>query len=301
MATSRWRLLLVLLSVTLFASGITWAAPSDKPPFYRVQWQGKSAYLLGSIHIGRADFYPMPAQVEAAFAKSKGLVVEIDMNKVDSRALLQKYGMANSAQGLDWQSRDKQTVATMNQYCGDKASLCQSIQTFAPWLQASQLNLLRYNGLGFSTDYGVDMQLLGRGDKPVYELETAESQFQLLASFDSQIQWAMVREAIDAPDAELLSLVDAWRSGDEAALDTLMQEQLGGEGDTQMLDKILWQRNKVMADGIIRLMGSVTASEPLFVVVGAGHVVGDKSVVQLLKQKGAKVTACWREQCDLSY
>ncbi|WHF56160.1 TraB/GumN family protein [Shewanella xiamenensis] len=298
MATSRWRLLLALLSVTLFASGTTLAAPSDKPPFYRVQWQGKSAYLLGSIHIGRADFYPMPAQVEAAFTKSKGLVVEIDMNKVDSRALLQKYGGANSAQGFDWQSRDKQTVATMSQYCEGKASLCQSLQAFAPWLQAAQLNLLRYNGLGFSTDYGVDMQLLSRGGKPVYELETAESQFQLLASFDSQVQWAMVREAIDASDAELLSLVDAWRSGNETALDTLMQEQLGGEGDPLMLDKILWQRNKVMADGMIKLMGSETANEPLFVVVGAGHVVGDKSVVQLLKQQGATVTACWQARCD---
>jgi len=298
MATSRWRVLLALCGVAMFTSGSSWAAPTDKPPFYQVQWQGKSAYLLGSIHIGRADFYPMPAQVEAAFAKSKGLVVEIDMNKVDSRTLLQKYGMANSAQGLDWQSRDKQTVETMNQYCGDKASLCQSIQAFAPWLQASQLNLLRYNGLGFNTDYGVDMQLLGRAGKPVYQLETAESQFQLLASFDSQVQWSMVREAINASDAELLSLVEAWRSGNETALDALMQEQLGGEGDTLMLDKILWQRNKVMADGMMRLMTAEAASEPLFVVVGAGHVVGDKSVVQLLKQKGAAVTACWREQCD---
>lgn len=298
MATSRWRLLLALCGVAMFTCGPSWAAQTDKPPFYQVQWQGKSAYLLGSIHIGRADFYPMPAQVEAAFTKSKGLVVEIDTNKIDSRALLQKYGMATHAQGLDWQSRDKQTVEVMRHYCEDKASLCQSIQAFAPWLQASQLNLLRYNSLGFITDYGVDMQLLGRAGKPVYQLETAESQFQLLASFDSQVQWSMVREAINASDAELLSLVEAWRSGDETALDTLMQEQLGGEGDTLMLDKILWQRNKVMADGMMRLMNAEAASEPLFVVVGAGHVVGDKSVVQLLKQKGATVIACWREQCD---
>ncbi|MFB2780727.1 TraB/GumN family protein [Shewanella mangrovisoli] len=298
MATSRWRLLLALCGVAMFTSGPSWAAQTDKPPFYQVQWQGKSAYLLGSIHIGRADFYPMPAQVEAAFAKSKGLVVEIDTNKIDSRALLQKYGMATHAQGLDWQSRDKQTIEVMRHYCENKVSLCQSIQAFAPWLQASQLNLLRYNSLGFSTDYGVDMQLLGRAGKPVYQLETAESQFQLLSSFDSQVQWSMVREAINASDAELLSLVEAWRSGDETALDTLMQEQLGGEGDTLMLDKILWQRNKVMADGMMRLMTAEAASEPLFVVVGAGHVVGDKSVVQLLKQKGATVTACWRDQCD---
>jgi len=283
----------------MFGSAASWAAVDDKPPFYWLEWQGKSAYLLGSIHIGSADFYPLPSQIEAAFDRAKGLVVEVDMNKVDSRALLQKYGMADKARGLDWQSRDQQTVAAMVPYCEAQVNLCQSIQSFAPWLQASQLNLLRYNGLGYSTDYGVDMQLLGRSARrAVFELETAESQFELLASFDSQTQWSMVREAISVPDAELLSLITAWRTGDEAGLDRLMQEQMGGEGDTQMLEKILWQRNRTMAEGIIKLMNVDGSPAPLFVVIGAGHVVGDRSVVQLLRQAGAKVTPCWREVCQ---
>lgn len=298
MATSQWRLIVLICCLSVFGSATSWATTNDKPPFYRLEWQGKSAYLLGSIHIGSADFYPLPSQIEAALDRSKALVVEVDMNKVDSRALLQKYGMADKARSLDWQSRDQQTVAVMAPYCEVQVSLCQSIQSLAPWLQASQLNLLRYNGLGYSTDYGVDMQLLGRRlGLPVFALETAESQFQLLASFDSQIQWSMVREAISVADAELLSLITTWRTGDEAALDTLMQEQMGGEGDTQMLEKILWQRNHTMAEGIIKLMNADESLAPLFVVIGAGHVVGDKSVVQILKQAGAKVTACWREEC----
>lgn len=299
MATSQWRLIVLICCAAMFGSAASWAAVDDKPPFYRLEWQGKSAYLLGSIHIGSADFYPLPSQIEAAFDRAKALVVEVDMNKVDSRALLQKYGMADKARGLDWQSRDQQTVAAMVPYCEAQMSLCQSIQSFAPWLQASQLNLLRYNGLGYSTDYGVDMQLLGRSTRrAVFELETAESQFQLLASFDSQTQWSMVREAISVPDAELLSLITAWRTGDEAGLDRLMQEQMGGEGETQILEKILWQRNRTMAEGIIKLMNADGSPAPLFVVIGAGHVVGDRSVVQLLKQAGAKVTPCWREVCQ---
>lgn len=299
MATSQWRLIVLICCAAMFGSAASWAAVDDKPPFYRLEWQGKSAYLLGSIHIGSADFYPLPSQIEAAFDRAKALVVEVDMNKVDSRALLQKYGMADKARGLDWQSRDQQTVAAMVPYCDAQVNLCQSIQSFAPWLQASQLNLLRYNGLGYSTDYGVDMQLLGRSTRrAVFELETAESQLQLLASFDSQTQWSMVREAISVPDAELLSLITAWRTGDEAGLDRLMQEQMGDEGDTQMLEKILWQRNRTMAEGIIKLMNADGSPAPLFVVIGAGHVVGDRSVVQLLRQAGAKVTPCWREVCQ---
>ncbi|WP_372932408.1 TraB/GumN family protein [Shewanella putrefaciens] len=298
MATSHRRLIAAISCVTLFFHAAIFAAPSDKPPFYQVQWQGKSAYLLGSIHIGNRDFYPLPEQIETAFSKAKGLVVEVDMNKVDSRALLQKYGMADGTKGLDWQNRDKQTVESMTLYCASRASVCQLIQSFAPWLQATQLNLLRYNGLGYSTDYGVDAQLMARNKTlPVFELETAESQFQLLATFDSQEQWSMVRDAISVSDDELLSLITAWRSGDETELDTIMQEQMGGEGDTRIIDKILWQRNHTMAEGILKLMDASDVPAPLFVVIGAGHVVGDKSVVQLLKQAGAKVTACWNDTC----
>ena len=300
MATSQWRLIASICFLALAGlSTKVVGAETDKPPFYQVQWQGKSAYLLGSIHIGRADFYPLPTQIETALGKAKGLVVEVDINKVDSTALLQQYGRADKTKGLDWQSRDKQTVESMTPYCAATANVCQSIQSFAPWLQATQVNLLRYNDLGYSTDYGVDMQLMARyATLPVYPLETAESQFQLLASFNSQEQWSMVREAISASDAELLSLITAWRSGNETELDSIMQEQMGGEGDTKMLEKILWQRNHVMADGIIKLMGSTDVTSPLFVVVGAGHVVGDKSVVQLLEQAGAKVSACWKQTCQ---
>jgi len=300
MATSQWRLIASICFLALMGwSTKAVSAETDKPPFYQVQWQGKSAYLLGSIHIGRADFYPLPTQIETALGKAKGLVVEVDMNKADSNALLRQYGRADKTKGLDWQSRDKQTVESMTPYCAATANVCQSIQSFAPWLQATQVNLIRYNNLGYSTDYGVDMQLIARhAALPVYQLETAESQFQLLASFDSQAQWSMVREAISTSDTDLLSLIAAWRSGNEAELDSIMQEQMGGEGDTEMLEKILWRRNHVMADGIIKLMGSTDVASPLFVVVGAGHVVGDKSVVQLLERAGAKVSACWKQTCQ---
>ncbi|MGL4898619.1 MAG: TraB/GumN family protein, partial [Shewanella sp.] len=137
--------------------------------------------------------------------------------------------------------------------------------------------------------------LQAHGALPVFELETAASQFQLLASFDSHVQWSMVREAIRVSDAELLALIQAWRSGDEAALDKLMQEQFAG--DVQLVDKLLWQRNHTMAAGIVQLLSADTIPKPLFIVVGAGHVVGDNSVVQLLRQAGATVTACWSAPC----
>ncbi|MGL5392574.1 MAG: TraB/GumN family protein [Shewanella sp.] len=298
MATSQWRRMCGLGCVLWLLCASVWAQAGDKPPFYHVRWQGQQAYLLGSIHLGRADFYPLPRQIEAALTQAKGLVVEVDMTKADTQGLLQRYGMADATKGLHWQSRSGETHRLMSAFCASREDFCNSIQSFAPWLQASQLNVLRYQELGYSITFGVEMQLLkAHNSLPVFELETAAFQFALLASLDSQLQWSMVRDAISVSDAELLALISAWRRGDEAALDNLMQEQLAAGGNGHLIDKLLWQRNQTMAKGIMQLLSADGPPKPLFIVVGAGHVVGDNSVVQLLRQAGAKVTACWAEPC----
>jgi uncharacterized protein YbaP (TraB family) len=35
----------------------------------------------------------------------------------------------------------------------------------------------------------------------------------------------------------------------------------------------------------------------LFVVIGAGHLVGEQAIPDLLKAKGAVITQCWSQDC----
>ena len=46
-------------------------------------------YLLGSIHAAAKDFYPLPDEIEDAFAQSKVLAVEVDLAAQDQDALQQ--------------------------------------------------------------------------------------------------------------------------------------------------------------------------------------------------------------------
>ncbi|MBL8506911.1 MAG: TraB/GumN family protein [Chitinimonas sp.] len=50
-------------------------------------------------------------------------------------------------------------------------------------------------------------------------------------------------------------------------------------------DKLLGQRNRTMADKI----ASMAAARPPLVVVGAGHLAGDDSVLELLKTRGFRI------------
>ncbi|MGM8892221.1 TraB/GumN family protein, partial [Psychrobacter sp. 1Y1] len=147
--------------------------------------------------------------------------------------------------------------------------------------------------------YGVDSVLVSQaGNRPVYELESTEFQFELLSSFDADTQWNMVREAIEAPDSDMLKLISAWRSGDETELADLMEGEMLRDGETQMVEKMLWDRNKTMAQGIVDLMQSPNTLQPLFVIVGAGHLVGQKSVQSYLLPLGVKAKNCWQQTCS---
>lgn len=52
------------------------ATPSRQAFFRKVSSPSNAIYLLGSIHVGSKDMYPMPKEIEQAFERSTALVVE---------------------------------------------------------------------------------------------------------------------------------------------------------------------------------------------------------------------------------
>ncbi|WP_076412054.1 TraB/GumN family protein [Shewanella sp. UCD-KL12] len=293
MATSQHKLLLAIaLLIGASSANTVQAAVEDKPPFFRIDYQGQTAYLLGSIHVGQADFYPMAKQIEAKFDSSASLAVEADAASADIMALIKKYGLKQVAM-------DDETQSVLDEYCKTQSRVCASLGGFSPWLQSMQLGMNRFEELGYSANYGVDQVLISKNrGRPLLELESTEFQFQLLSSFDEEAQLGMVREAIESPDDDMHGLVQAWRTGDAAHIDELMEGQLTDDGDMLMLEKLLWQRNVTMADRIRELMAAPDTPQPMFIVIGAGHLVGGKSIPLELIDHGAKVKNCWEKHCN---
>ncbi|QYJ74902.1 TraB/GumN family protein [Shewanella sp. FJAT-52076] len=262
------------------------AKESDKPPFYEFSHQGKTVYLLGSIHVGSPDFYPMPKLVENAFDSAKALVVEADIGAAgaDIQRLLMTYG-------VDASPPDAQSATVVEQYCRSRKPICEAMAPLSPWIQASQITVLRYAELGYQAELGVDQHLLdrARGSKAIFELEGMEYQFKLMASLDKSQQWTMVREAISAPGDEAGALVNSWRGGNSDELAALMHDSMAEGDDTQLLKALLWDRNHRMADTLQSLLTRADTPATLMVVVGAGHLVGEQSLVSILAQRGIRV------------
>lgn len=293
MATSQLSGILALMwGVCLVCSFSVLAAPEDTPPFYKIEYKGNTAYLLGSIHVGKADFYPMADQIESLFASAESLVVEADTDNADISGLINQYGSKSV-------SADMKTQALLDRYCHSKEKMCASIKGFSPWLQSMQFSMARFEKLGLTAPYGVEQIFISKNrGRPLLELESTEFQFQLMSSFSDETQWKMVKEAIEAPDDEMHSLVNAWRSGDEVQLNQLMEGQMIDDGDLLMVEKFLWQRNLNMANKIRELMTAESTPQPMFIMVGAGHVVGPKSIVNELIKRGATLSLCWEHSCQ---
>lgn len=283
MATSSWSWRLAAIALAGLAwMGAATAAEQDKPPFYEFSHKGKTVYLLGSIHVGSQDFYPLPKAVEQAFIRADALVVEADVGAAsgDIQTLLAKYGMASG-------KPDTQTAAALAGYCAPRQQVCASLSAFAPWLQASQITMVQFAAMGFSPESGVDVTLLerARGSKRILELEGMEYQFNLMASLQPEHQWAMVREAIEAKDSDIRDLVQSWRSGDIDSLAQLMRESMEEGEDLTLLKTLLWDRNQRMADTLMTMLAQPDTPNTLMVVVGAGHLVGEQSLTSILAQR----------------
>ncbi|WP_298773081.1 TraB/GumN family protein [uncultured Shewanella sp.] len=307
--SQRFRFMYRVLLCLSFFSLPSLVLAEDKPLLYKINIKGKTAYLFGSIHIGQADFYPLPARVTRAFSRSSGLVIEAKPDNEQMVRLLQKYGRMPY-------KMDKRTALLFTQYCQYREDFCAKISSFSPWLQALQISLMRYGALGLTSQFGIDVVLMKQnGQRPLYELESAEEQLALLASFSTDIQSEMLQESINTSDEDMLQLVDAWREGNQSQLVRLIESQLmtsvnraqidgaiqkGNEKvrkiEDSLIERLLWQRNQTMALGIERLLNNQELDD-LFVVVGVGHLVGDKSIQSELLKKGAHINNCWQQDC----
>jgi hypothetical protein len=103
----------------------------------------------------------------------------------------------------------------------------------------------------------------------------------------------MLLEILEQPDdsqeAVELMLIEAWKTGDATALASFLLPPAAPENVEaydEFYETIIFARNEVMADGIIELLEEGDDDDIYFVVVGAGHLIGENTVQSLLREEG---------------
>jgi hypothetical protein len=234
-----------------------------------------------------------PAVVDAAYADAEQLVMEIDMDDAlaDPAGLVQ--AMQAEAMLPEGQSlravlgEDYTRVSERARSAGVDLSL---LDRFAPWFVAVTLMQLELENRGFSAELGVEQMLTRRAvadRKPITGLETAAQQFATFGQLSLSQQKRMLLMTLEETaqlDAEIDKLLAAWRGGDIDSLAKTLSEEY--ERFPELYGPLTENRNRAWMTQLVDLLDD---DDDYLVVVGALHLVGRNSVIDLLEQRGYDV------------
>jgi len=261
---------------------------------WAVQGKQNTVYLLGSIHVLRAGDAALSEVAERAYADAEQLVMEVDLDdpgETDPMAMLQvmqRNALLPEGQSLrSVLGSDYESISRRTQQSGLDLAL---FDGFAPWMVATMLLQLELAKRGFSPEFGIEQVLARRAagdDKPVQGLETTAQQLELLAGMPMPMQKRFLVMTLDDSaqiDEEIGELVGAWQAGDTDALAALLSDEFDEFPD--LYRRLTVDRNRAWVG---RLADLLDDRDDYLVVVGALHLVGENSVVDLLEQRGYEV------------
>lgn len=269
------------------------ACAADRGALFKVTDKERTLYLFGTMHVGRADFYPFEPRLLKALGAAPTLALEIDPTLAPELAAkaLQKYGLAPAGMVTP------ASLAPRLQKALTRAGIDPAaVAPFKPWLIATVLAVGEYTRLGYDSALAVDIKLATLAKEKqikVIELESVDAQLSLLDSLPLQAQWDFLDEtltelAADKPDNEARLIAAAYASADRkgfAAIAAKLDADQTVSGRF-MREVLLNGRNGALTESIVQLMKRENNS---VAAIGVLHLVGKKSVPALMRERGLTV------------
>ncbi len=120
--------------------------------------------------------------------------------------------------------------------------------------------------------------------KDIAGLETIHEQLGFLDRLDEDTQAMFLMQSLEETakiEESLDTMVSAWRTGDEDSMAAIYLEDM--RQAPKLFDALLVQRNRGWVEDIREL---TTRDDDYLIVVGALHLVGEDSVLEMLADEG---------------
>jgi hypothetical protein len=281
---------ILLLSIALFAASGVHAAERQHV-LWSLKGKTNTVYLLGSVHFLRPS-EKLPAAIEAAYGEAEQLLMEIDMDDLDPLEAQQatlELGMLPKGETLEAQL-GAATYAKVSQQARAIGLEPMILNRFRPWLAALTLVQLQLVKMGLDPNSGVEQRFVTRAasdGKEIKGLETLREQLAMMANLPLAQQREFLLYSVEDTERatrEIDELIAAWREGNTRQLAELMTE--GFEKYPDLYRPMTVERNRKWIPPIEALLDD---RDDYLVVVGALHLVGNDSVIELLETRGHKV------------
>ena len=286
-------LLIVALSCQAWIAGEASAEPraGDAPAMWAVSDEDNTIYLFGTFHLLPKGTDWLRPGLEQAMAETGITLLEADTNSPDAAAkigaLIQRYGLNPPGVTLS-KTLGPERAAQFEAFLEPYGLPFEGLEAFKPWLAILTVTQAAYASAGLDAASGVEPAILAMAesqDDSLRFLETVETQVialsrlntdELLASFDVSLE-----QLINLEDL-ILEGVEAWRVGDLATLDAVLLEETREQAPLTY-EVIFTERN---ANWTAQIEAMLADDQDRFLAVGAGHLIGPGSVIEMLSEKG---------------
>jgi uncharacterized protein len=252
----------------------------------------KPSYLFGTIHMLCKDDAGLSDNLRSAIANADDVYLEIDLdNMLEMLTVMSKMKMKGDTTLKDLLSKeDYDKVKNHFDQAGSMLPFSM-LETYKPILAAS---LLEQSSLPCDKNTAMEQEIMAeakKNNKKIKGLETMSYQAEVLDAIPYKMQAEQLVTYIDnakkgdtTSSHEFSELLNAYRQQDLKKLESLMMKDEAGI--SAYADLLLYNRNRNWIDK----MKQILPGHSLLIAVGAGHLPGEKGVINLLKKAGYTVS-----------
>lgn len=265
----------------------------------------KPSYIIGTYHLAPASFAGSIPGLKNALDTSEQVYGEIIMSEMtapENMAKLQSIMMLPEGQTID-KMFTAEEMARINAMMKDiigidmtNPMVAQQFGKLSPQALTMQLTVLMYlkKNPKFNLNQTFDEHFQNKAKeqgKPVGALETIDFQINLLYKGQSEERQKELLLCLadnkDMYEMQTENIIKAFFTQNLKAVNDAMDEKLNNSCDytPQEKDELIYNRNTDW----IKKMPEIMKKKSTFFAVGAGHLPGERGMLELLRQAGYKV------------
>ncbi|EUD05857.1 TraB/GumN family protein [Providencia alcalifaciens] len=230
-------------------------------------------HIVGSIHMGTENMFPLSALLLDKINRANGLIVEADITQANSLFPTSTELLSPISQRLT-----ETEFALFLQYCQEIRQSPTQFDPLPSWQVALTMQATQAQMLGLRGHYGIDYQLIHNAQsqhKPIIELEGVDSQVQLLLNLPNNglplLQDTLIHWRSNA--RSLQTMISWWLDFQPENCVTLPNTFSEG-----VYNVLMTQRNQEWASKLKTLPAG-----NYVVAVGALHLFGEQSLIDYLR------------------
>lgn len=282
-------LIVSLVALTSFAQG----SKENNTLLWKISGNGisKPSYLFGTVHMICKEDAFLSNNLMNAIKDADRVYLELDMdNLFEMVGAMMKMKMNNDTTLADLLTPEEYQLA--KKYFEEKVTMLpfSVLETYKPLVASS---LLMESNMVCDAQVAMEqlvMEEAKKNGKRIDGLETMAYQMSIFDSIPYKVQAQELFKSISSDDKkndgdkEFKELIKAYKDQDLKKLGEMISKT--DQGMMQYEDILLNNRNR---NWVIKLK-TLLQDKSLVIAVGAGHLPGDKGVINLLRKEGYTVT-----------